>query len=57
MQDPICKIPTVRRARDLAEVVDHLPGKHKILISNPSTAKKKKKMKKAFTQNSGCRVF
>jgi hypothetical protein len=31
------------RAGSMAQIVEHLPSKHKVLISNPSTAKKKKK--------------
>jgi hypothetical protein len=33
------------RAGDVAQVVEHLPGKHKVLSSNSNTAKKKKKKK------------
>jgi hypothetical protein len=28
----------------MAQAIEHLPGKHKALNSNPSTAKKKKKL-------------
>jgi hypothetical protein len=33
----------VYRAGGVCQIVEHLPGKHKALSSNPSTAKKKKK--------------
>jgi hypothetical protein len=31
-----------KRAEHVAEVVEHLPTKHKVLRSNPRTAKRKK---------------
>jgi hypothetical protein len=42
MQDPTQTIP-IKRLGDMAQAVEHLPGKHKALSSNPSTAQKKKK--------------
>jgi hypothetical protein len=33
-------------AGDEAEAVEHLPHKHKVLSSNPSTPKKKRRRKK-----------
>jgi hypothetical protein len=43
MQGLIQKIPLARRAGDVVQVVEHLPGKLKVLSSNSSTAKGKKK--------------
>jgi hypothetical protein len=37
------KITKVKRARGMAQVVEHLPSKLKVLSSNPSSVKKKKK--------------
>jgi hypothetical protein len=41
-QLPWVKISRAERAEGVAEVVEHLPSKHKALTSNPSTVKKKK---------------
>jgi hypothetical protein len=38
------KNPLQKRAGRVAQVIEHLPGKCKALTSNPSTAKKKKKI-------------
>jgi hypothetical protein len=42
---PIQKIIKAKKAWDMPEVTEHLPGKHKhkVLNSNPSTITKKKK--------------
>jgi hypothetical protein len=39
----VYKITKVKRAGEVAQVGEHLPSKHKALISNTSTKKKKKK--------------
>jgi signal recognition particle GTPase len=48
MQDPILKITKVKRAGDMAQVVECLPSKHKTLSSNPLTIKKKKKSRMEY---------
>jgi hypothetical protein len=42
MQEPIPKIARDKRAGDVAQVVQHLPSKHKALNSNSSNAQNKK---------------
>jgi hypothetical protein len=41
---PYLKNNLSKRAEDVAEVVEHLPNKYKILSSNSSAAKKKSKV-------------
>jgi hypothetical protein len=45
MGDLIRKIMTRKRAGGMAQVVDHLSGKHKALTPNPNTSDKKQKPK------------
>jgi hypothetical protein len=40
VRDPIQKIPTAKRAGDVAQMVEHLSGKLQALSSNPISAKK-----------------
>jgi hypothetical protein len=42
-QDPISKITKAERAEGVAEAVEYLPSKSKVLSSNPTTAKKEKR--------------
>jgi hypothetical protein len=37
---PISKITKVKRAGNMAEVIEQLPSKHEALSSNPSTSRK-----------------
>jgi hypothetical protein len=43
VQEPIWKIFKVKKARDMVHVLEYLANKYKVLNSNPSTVKKKKK--------------
>jgi hypothetical protein len=40
------KYPTLKRTGGVAQVVEHLPSKHKAQSSNPSTNKQTNKQKK-----------
>jgi hypothetical protein len=48
MQDHTQKVMKVKRARDIAQVIEYLPGKHKALNSNPKTTKKREKIRDVF---------
>jgi hypothetical protein len=49
--ETILKIIRTKRARGMVQVEEHLPSKPKVLSSNPSTVKKKKKMRSSRRQN------
>jgi signal recognition particle GTPase len=45
--DSISKITIAKKTGVVAQVVEHLPGKHKAPSSNPSTTPKKKRISKS----------
>jgi hypothetical protein len=48
-RDPISRITNVQRVGDGPQAEEHLPSKHEVLSSSPSTAKKKKRKKECVS--------
>jgi hypothetical protein len=51
MQDPMSKITKSKRVGEMVQVVEHLPGKCKVLSFHPQYHQKKKERKKRGQMN------